>query len=525
MSQLLNKEQNFIRPDYSVPYTPNIESIQFFSWVNVHIPQEQNKAPRMHYQIIDEMYSEETNVQAMVHRGGAKSTIMTNYTPLYVAVLGELPNFGVVHNLVIFSATIEQAKEQLKGIRDIWDNSEILQEFLTLAKDRQGKTIADKVDYIAWQNRDGHVIHIQAKGAGQSMRGTKKNGKRPQLLIFDDILVDEILTSEIERRKLKTWYYSTVANSVDVTHYKKIVVGTPMVEDDLLMGMLRSKSYKSIKFPVADKFPVPEDEIVSSWKDRFTPKAIMEQFTEAKEMGAEADFYREMMLEVVNEEMRVFEEKFFKQYTYSSIKDKLNQMNFFTTMDVAVSQKKSADYTAIMTIGVNKEGHWFIVKCDVRRMNPTETIETLFDHVIKFRPLETRAETAALQKVLNHFIDIKMDETNVYFNMQELKNNKGGSNENSKHSRILGLQPIMKRRSIHFPIDIDIDGIAELEYELKGYINTGKTTAHDDAVDCLANFLDPDFIYAPSSEKGTEIEGAGDNYDDLYNDSYNYDYC
>lgn len=515
---MLQSSNNFVRPDYTVGYKPKEMSIQFFSWVNMHINTESHKTPRMHYQMIDELFTEDQNVQAMVHRGGAKSTVMTNYTPIYVAVHGGLPNFGKVHNLIIFSATIEQAIDQLKGVRDIWDNSEALQEILSLAKDRRGKVIADKVDYICWENQDGHQIHIQAKGAGQSMRGTKKNSFRPQLLIFDDILVDAILTSENERKKLKIWYYSTVANSVDVSHYKKIVVGTPMTDDDLLMEMLRSKAYKSVKFPIADKFPVPVEQIISSWKDRFTPERIMKQFNEAKEMGAESDFYREMMLEVVNDDMRIFEESWFKHYEYSKKKPKLKDMNFYTTMDLAVSKKKSADYTVIITIGVDDEGHWWIVKCDVGRITPTETINRLFNHVTAFKPLEVRAEKAALQQVLDDFIDTRMNETGVFFNYQGLENN----SEISKEYRINALQPKMKMGRIHFPTDIDSDGIAELTYEMKGYIKTGKTTAHDDAVDCLANFLDPNFVYSPLQKNGEEVGGNSDNFEDLYGEDSAY---
>lgn len=517
-SQSNKKKQNFIRPDYTKPYLPQETSRMFFSWINLHVAKEQHKTPRMHYQMVDELIgTSEQNVQAMVHRGGAKSTVFTNYVPIFVAVTGSLPFFGKVHNLVIFSATIEQAIEQLKGIRDLWDGSDILQEFLTLAKDKRGKTIADKVDYICWENRDGHKIHIQAKGAGQSMRGTKKDGYRPQLLIFDDILVDGILTSETERKKLKTWFYSTVANSVDISHYKKIVVGTPMTDDDLLMIMLRSSEYKSVKFPIADVFPCPESELVSSWKDRFTPAKIMTQFREAKEAGAEADFYREMMLEVVNDDMRIFEEQWFKSYKYEDIKEQLPQMNIFTTMDLAVTKKQSGDFTVVITIGVNSDGHWFILKIDVGRFNPTETMDVLFNHVSMFKPLEVKAEKAALQQVLDHFIEERMIRTGNYFNYSGLVNN----SSISKEFRINSLQPKMKMGHIHFPTDIDQDGLAELEYEMKGYIKTGPTTAHDDAVDCLANFLDPEFIITPNAKSGTEIEGDEyDFYDEEVEDSY-----
>ena len=471
------KVQYFTRPDYEIPYKPQFMSRKFFSWVNLNITKEQHKTPRMHYQMVDELLGDDSqNVQAMVHRGGAKSTVFTNYLPIYVAVNGGLDNFGAVHNLVIFSATIEQAIEQLRGVRDLWENSEVLQEFLTLATDNKGKVIADKVDYVCWENRDGHKIHIQAKGAGQSMRGTKKDGFRPQLLIFDDILTDNILTSETERKKLLTWFYSTVANSVDVSHYKKIVVGTPMTSDDLLMVMLDSPEYKSVKFPVADTFPCPESEIVSSWKDRFTPKRIMQQFREAKAAGAEADFYREMMLEVVNDDMRIFQSGWFKRYKYSDFKSQLKDCNIFTTMDLAVSKKQSSDYTVVLTIAVTKEGHWFIIKIDVKRMNPSQTIDVLFDHVTKFKPLSTKAEKAALQQVLDHFIEERMIKTGNYFSYEPLENN----SVMSKELRIVALQPKMRMGHIHFPTDIDQDAIAELEYEMMGYIRTGATTAHDD---------------------------------------------
>lgn len=501
---MIENNDRLIRPDYKIPYMPKIHSAKFFSWVNIHIPSEQNITPKMHYIMYDELIGceDEQNVQALVHRGGAKSTVLTNHLPIYVAVNGELDNFGVVHNLVIFSATIDQAIEQLRGIRDIWDNSDILQEFLQLARNKQGKIIADKVDYLAWENRNGHVIHIQAKGAGQQMRGTKKNGYRPQLLLFDDILPESILTSATERTKLRAWFYSAVSNAVDITHYKKIVVGTPMTDDDLLMMMSRSKTYKTVKFPVANEFPVAVEDMVTSWPDRFTPERVKKQFDEAKENGAEAEFYREMMLEVVNEDLRIFKDEYFKEYTYEIIQKKFKNMNFFTTMDLAVSQKTSGDFTVIMTIGVNSDGHWFLVGVDVGKFDPTQTIKKLFEHVRKFNPIEVRAEKAALQQVLDHFIQLEMENTGTYFFYQGLENNSSVS----KEYRINGLQPKMKSGKIHFPRDRYPNDMAELLYEMKGFIKTGATTAHDDAVDCLANFLDPGFVVAPTQDIGSELD-------------------
>ena len=77
---------------------------------------------------------------------------------------------------------------------------------------------------------------------------------------------------------------------------------------------------------------------------------------------------------------------------------------------------------------------------------------------------------------------------------------------------------------IHFPTDICQESMAELYYEMKGYIKTGATTAHDDAVDCLANFLDPGFITAPMQGSGTEVDGGG--FDQFYDlDGNEHSYC
>ena len=81
---------------------------------------------------------------------------------------------------------------------------------------------------------------------------------------------------------------------------------------------------------------------------------------------------------------------------------------------------------------------------------------------------------------------------------------------------------MMKMGKIHFPTDVCQTALAELYYEMKGYIKTGATTAHDDAVDCLANFLDPGFVVSPTMDLGSEIEGVTEddlgyeNLDDYY---------
>ena len=505
------------RPDYTKPYKPKKESINFMSWCNLNLVEEDNKTPRIHYEMLDMTLADEDRVQVIVHRGGAKTTVLNTKLTLYVASLGYMPNFfnkdgeeQQIKNLMIFSASEEQAIGLLEEIVFLWENSEVLQQTLTLEK-------ATKKN-ARFRNEQGHIIYIQVKGSGQSLRGTKRAGKRPQLMLFDDILPDDALFSKTERSKVTKWFMSSVYPAVDMNFNKMVVVGTPFAEDDILLKMKRHTEFMTIECPVANVFPCAKEDLISSWSDRFTPEKIWKLYEGAKGLGEEASFYREYMLQVTSEETRVFNDKWLKYYDYDILRPNFSEMNFFTSMDIAVSSRNSGDYRVVATIAVDKNRNIFIVKLDVGKYNPSEIIEKLFEHVRLYNPLETRAEKASLQQVLDHFIQLEMQRTGTFFNYSGLVNN----SSQQKEYRITALQPLFKTGKIWIPMDRDKEAFAELDYEYKGFTKEGATTPHDDVLDCLANFLDPDFIVYPSESRGTEIQGEGDEYD--YGEDIDYTY-
>ena len=136
----------------------------FFSWVNTALPPEDTITPKMHYILVDELLSGYQNVEALVFRGGAKSTITTKQLPLFVADTGELPNFGRCVNIGIFSATYSQAVDLMKDLVSAWDTSDHLQSSLKLARNNRGKIIGDRENYICFENDKGQWTHISAYG-------------------------------------------------------------------------------------------------------------------------------------------------------------------------------------------------------------------------------------------------------------------------------------------------------------------------------------------------------------------------
>ena len=139
---------------------------------------------------------------------------------------------------------------------------------------------------------------------------------------------------------------------------------------------------------------------------------------------------------------------------------------------------------------------------------PTLSIEGKYDLIWK-------AEKAALQQVLDWFIMEEMSKTGTYFPYEGLKNN----SVLSKEYRIMGLQPKMQAKQIYFPSDICQEEIEMLKNELKGFTKEGATTKNDDHGDCLANFLDPEFLSAPTPASGSEVQ-----MDEEYMDEYQSPY-
>jgi len=509
--------------DYSIPYMPKKESMQFFSWVHTNLPEEQFKTPKTHYMLIDEVLGKETQVEAICHREFAKSTVLTKFIPLNVAQTGQLMNFGKITNVAIFSATYTQAVALLASVRGVWESSPELYSTISLAKKRNGRSIADKDNRVCFQNSMGNIVDISCYGSGDAIRGAKikdENGqeKRLQLLLFDDILKDNILTSEKEREKLLNWYVNTVMPAVDSSHHKEIVLGTPMHMGDLLMVLAQGKEYKTVFFPIAMKFPVPENEIVSSWPKLHTPKNIMRSYALADSIGQADGWVRERMLRVVSESMRVFQKSNNRNYSYQILKRDFEDLLFFTSIDMAISIEDTADFTCVATIGVSSKNEWFLVDIKHGRVDPSTVIDWIFEQVTKFNPINVSAEKAALQQVLNHFLEKEMEKRKKWFNLVPLQNN----SKDSKHNRIIGLAPRHSQGKIMLPTDICQDSVMELKSEMYGYIKTGSTTERIDLLDCLANFNDTDLVFAPMNRGGSEV--SNNMIDDTFEfvDRYNF---
>jgi len=95
-------------------------------------------------------------------------------------------------------------------------------------------------------------------------------------------------------------------------------------------------------------------------------------------------WYRERMCESISPDSQIFKPEYFKEFDWKNLK--LQEMNIFMTVDLAISQKATADFTSIMVVGVNRDNHWFVLDCSYGRFDPTKTIDEIFRMVGKWSP-------------------------------------------------------------------------------------------------------------------------------------------
>ena len=177
------------------------------------------------------------------------------------------------------------------------------------------------------------------------------------------------------------------------------------------------------------------------------------------------------MCQCISPDSQKFKREYFRYY--DKLKD-LESMNVYTTVDLAISQKVNADYSAIVTVGVNSAGHWFVLDVEYGRYDPSTTIDAIFSAVQKWHPLSVGIEVVAYQAALQHFLEKEMPRRGTFFRITPLKA------EKKKEIRIDNIQPRFAVGTVWFKTGaLWLD---KIEGELLAYPHG----AHDDVIDALA---------------------------------------
>jgi predicted phage terminase large subunit-like protein len=175
---------------------------------------------------------------------------------------------------------------------------------------------------------------------------------------------------------------------------------------------------------------------------------------------------------------------------YGSIKP--DDLYITCTIDPA---GEGEDSTAITVVGTDCDMNMYILDCVNEHMKPDMIVDTIFklnnQYKIKMLGVEENFFRGMLSKeIVRRTVEERKENSSCnVFGIREIKQTRG----NSKHIRILALQPHHERRALKFPgteFNLLKGAYSELGYQMCQYTINGAMSPHDDLIDSLAMHLD-----------------------------------
>lgn len=291
------------------------------------------------------------------------------------------------------------------------------------------------------------------------------------LLIIDDPLKNrEEAESDVIRKKIWDWYTSTARTRLEKDAAVIIIMTRWHMFD--LVGLLieaeggGGEKWHRVTFPaISTRVEANRGIGEALWPEKYNVQALEDIHAAI----GERDWLALFQQTPTASDSQDFRLEFFRYFEEEDIQGK--RLDYYTGVDLAISQKDSADNVVIRTIGKERDKpRIYLIEETVGKLDPLATIQALFMHYERYQPIKVGIETVAYQQALIYFLQEEMRRRQVYFNIQEIKST------TQKETRIRSLVPmyragvIMHRRSDK-----------PLEAELLQFPQ-GK---HDDRIDAL----------------------------------------
>ena len=417
--------------------------------------------PEFHYTWSDAILNGRQNTAIEAFRESGKTQIVLRAFPLYCLVFPSRDRDYIV--LIKNNATLATAK--LREIEQEYKSNPILSANLVKIHEESSSVFSVDVRDIY-----GEIINvrIEAYGKGASIRGLANQDRRPKIAIIDDPQDTEDAQSEAVLEKDWEWFLSDVMFLGQNTRI--FLIGNNLGERCIIERVFRNAGdlrFETHKIPTL----LGTD---SAWPQKYSTASIEEDKESYRRLGKLDIWFREKMCEAISDETRTFRREDFRYYSASTILDIVNRCNVFIPVDLAISEKKAADFTALPIVGIDFLNNWFILDIIYGHLDPTQTIDAIFASVLRWKALGVGIERVAYQRALIHFVSREMANRGVFFPIHEL------AAEKQKEIRIMALQPRFKAHTIWFPDHAP--WLAELESELLMF----PKGANDDLIDALA---------------------------------------
>lgn len=394
-------------------------------------------------------------------RGSAKSTIITTAYVLW-SILGiQQRKF-----IVIMGQTEQKARQYLLNIKNELMHNELLKKDLGPFEEERNSLGNATALIIKKLN-----VKIMISSVEQSIRGMRHGEHRPDLIVLDDIEDTNSVKTKEGRDKTFNWLTSEVIPAGD-KRTRIIVVGNLLHEDSVIKRLEDKIKRGDLSHlnAIYREYPIMDEQGNALWAGKYpTPEDIE---AERQKTMSETAWSREYLLKIISTEEQVVRPEWIHRY------DELPKSGLHTIaigVDLAISEKESADYTSMVVgyvYGYGKNRKIYIQPYPINeRLTFPATVDRIRSldavHGAKCSRVKFYIEDVAYQKALVQFLQHSKYDVEA-----------APTRGSDKFARLRLATPMMKDEQVFFPRE----GCEELIMQLIGF---GKEK-HDDLADAFA---------------------------------------
>ncbi len=392
-------------------------------------------------------------------RGHAKSTALT-----HDFILANVC-FRVEPHALVVSATEELAMAHLSDIaKELRDNDELRRAFHInkFLVDSKGEIIVHCTADA--EHPKGFDFRIIARGAGQKLRGIKWRGRRPGLIICDDMEEDEQVENFDRRRKFRRWVMRALL-PLGRRECKIRWHGTILHEDSMLQRLMKDATCKSALYRAHRSFDDFSDIL---WPEMWNEERLRKFRQSYIEQGDPAGYSQELLNDPFAQDSTYLRKEGFLPMVEA---DWMRPKRLCIGCDFAVSTSAKANRTSFTVGGQDAGNLLHIVDQSDGRWDALEWIDEMFRIQELHDPEAFFVEDGVIWKSVQGTIYREMTSRGKWMNLVPLASTR------DKAARGKALQKRHRAGSMRF--DKEADWYEVYEAELLRFTGTSDALEDD----------------------------------------------
>jgi len=352
---------------------------------------------------------------------------------------------------------------------ELTNNKKIAEDFPTLFSKRRGieDIKQNRINNFVTENG----IRVEAHSTQESVRGRIHLDQRPDMLIADDIETNKTKDSEAYTKQVRDHISEALAGMSPDGNI--LYLGNYITEHGNIQFLLdRAKTDHKLRIrnvPVLDKDNNPAWKAKYALTDEEAERTGKVSIEDKKRQLGSLVFSYEMMNQPIDEMMAEFK----KEYVQLEVENTVKQLETtcYITIDSAVSEKESADFTGVTINRISSQNKWY-VKTYRLKCNSKELIDHIFFLHKEYNPNFIGLEETTFTMAIQPFIEDEMRKRSKFFSITPVKHQ-----GTKKETRIRGLIPRWESKSI-FLVGDNLELLDEMRVFPNGQ--------HDDVLDSLS---------------------------------------